>query len=284
MTSKKLYTWNMRKKTVFPLITLTLLLLSVPVTRARAENSIVIHDDGTISLFITHGFVLGASDDKTKSKPSTSPTSPPTETSVSLTRLHTESKITVTPPINDDKKIQVTITSVTPTQNPSSPVLPKNQSVVTIKTIEENVNEIVAQGTDEKPILSITSPTAHELQIKQQNVAVTTVLPLQIDSLTHSLGISSASQPATISVLPHEAVQGMIDEGLLDTKSLNGMKIYLATDSTGITYNVQSERQGRLFGIIPVASPVQVILSAQNGKVVKVSQSILFTILGKFVK
>lgn len=277
----------MRKNLTTSLIIIVLLFLSAPVIQAKAD-SLIIQDDGTISLLITHNDVLGASEDKTKTKPSEPSSVPPlpsrtTEKSVTIAPAHTDSKITVTPPINNDNKIQVTITTTAPAQNPQSPAQSKDQSIPSNKTTEENVDQIVAQGTDEKPVLRITSPGAHELQITQQTVAVTTSLPLQIDSFTHSLGVSSANQPSKISVLPNEAVQGVINKGILNNKSLNSLKMNLTSETTGITYTIQSQRQGKMFGLFPVTTPVRIKLSAQSGKVVETSQSTLFTIFGGFI-
>ncbi len=254
------------------------------------------------------------------SAPSSNATPQPPAKTVPLVPAHTESTVQINPPINNDKKINVIITTQTPSQSlqpntnttvksattiiPSkhsttsqSPTITAQNTISGITPVSTNTNspanaiivtksvdQIIAQGSNGQPVITIRSDQAHQLTIQQGTTQVTTDLQLQINTITHSLSIPSADESAKVSVLPTEAFQGIMNTGMLDTKSLNGVKMNLMQDTTGVNYNVQSEKRGKLFGVFDVQSPVQIKLSAQSGKVVKTSQSPLFSILGGFIK
>lgn len=319
---------------------------------AKADN-LVIQDDGNIILVITTDGVLGVSTttapqvpakstapvqqsnppqqnkpqsvppqpQHTETKQQSSPQSPtnsspqiPAKT-IPIVPPHTESTVQINPPINNDKKVQVTITTGTSAQTPppitiqpaaqikkslTSPAAspsrgasktsvtltpaPTNTPSTSTTAVTETVDQVVAQGTNGKPVLSITSAKANQLTIQQGTTQVTTALPLQIDTLTHSLSIPSQNESTKVNVLPTEAMQGILDKGILTTQNVNQAKIDLTNGTSGVDYTVSSQKQGKLFGLFPVQSPVQVTLSAQNGKVVKTSQSLLFNLFGGLIK
>lgn len=324
------------------LVSLLLFLLAFPFSAqiiiANADD-LIIQDDGKIVLVITGSNVLGATTQHAEQKQqSASKSNPAPQTpakTVPLVPAHTESTVKINPPINNDKKVQVTITTGTtaqtsqPATNPptkssitvitSSPLknqqgqintpltpiittplttitisspskiqqgtIPTNPSSVTSKNvITKTVDQVVAQGANGQPVITIKSDQARQLTIQQGSTKVTTSLPLQIDTLTHSLSVPSPDQSARVSVLPAEALQGIVNKGLLNTQGVNQAKIDLTKDANGVNYTVQSEKKGKLFGIFSIQSPVQVKLSAQTGKVTKISQPLLFNLFGGFIK
>ncbi len=275
----------MSSKKILTAILLIILVFSLPVQFSLAKaDDLVIMDDGRVILFITaDSDVLAESTSKASDKPSPKPAAPPAPArAVPLVPAHTENTVKITPPINNDKKVQVTITpQVTP---PVSPSKPSSVSQQPVNTITKTVDRVVEQGAGGQPVISIKSDKAKELTIQQGTIEVKTSSPLQINTVTHGLSVSPSQESGQISVLPKEAVQGALNKGLIDTKSVDQAKVSLTKDSSGVTYTVQSEKTGKLFGILDVKSPVEVKLSAQNGKVIKTSQSPLFTIFGNFIR
>lgn len=317
---------------------LLLFLLAFPfsaqVMIAKADD-LIIQDDGKVILVITNNNgVLGETTAKnTAVKESAKPAAPAQKSNpppppppshpapqapakiVPLVSPHTQSTVQINPPINNDKKMQVTITteatpktpqSITnqavktaptgisanskPSPKPTAPgnsptiVSPKSTSATPTNVVSKTVDQVVAQGSNGQPVLTIKSDQARQLTIQQGPTQVTTTLPLQIDTLTHSLSVPSPNASTKVSVLPTEALQGILDKGSLNAQDITKAKINLTKDETGVNYTVQGERKGKLFGIFDVNSPVQVKLSAQNGKVVNTSQSLLFNMLGGFIK
>ncbi|MCL5113569.1 MAG: hypothetical protein M1372_00165 [Patescibacteria group bacterium] len=322
-------------KKLFALFLLLLLIFpfSAQVMIAKADD-LIIQDDGKVILVITNNNgVLGESTAKNipikespkpaapaqKSNPPPPPPSHPASQTpakvVPLVPPHAQSTVQINPPINNDKKMQVTITteaapktpqpitnqaaktsptgisansktSPKPTAPKTSPTIvsPKSTSFAPSNVVSKTVDQVVAQGSNGQPVLTIKSDQARQLTIQQGHTQVTTALPLQIDTLTHSLSVPSSNASTKVSVLPTEALQGILEKGSLSAQDITKAKINLTKDETGVNYTVQGEKKGKLFGIFDVNSPVQVKLSAQNGKVVNTSQSLLFNTLGGFIK
>lgn len=252
-------------------------------------------------------------------KPQTPPATPAPAKTVPITAPHTDSTVQINPPINDSKKMQIIITTPTNTTSttpiPSSPVISSTPAKITPTTtplgktanplvsitpsthtslilptptpalvLTKTVDQVVAQGSNGQPVITITSPGISTLTIQQGPTQVTTNLPLQIDTLTHVLSIPSQNQSSAITVLPKEALQGIVNTGLLNTQQSSAAKIDLTKDPSGINYTVNAQKQGKILGVIPVKSPVQITLSAQTGKIMHVVQPILFSILGSIIK
>ncbi|HEV2339901.1 MAG TPA: hypothetical protein VGT05_04025 [Patescibacteria group bacterium] len=339
----------MNKKRFFLIFLILLLIFPlVAQTSIAKADDLVIQDDGKIILVITNNGVLGVTTSApapvttaNKSAPVTHAavtqpqhTSPPPPSNpitpvrtVPIVPPHTESTVQINPPINSGRKVQVTITTQTPStppvikvpatngniqQNPqtaplkSSAVIPvqKNQTttVQTNKTgnivppsavnptsqspavTTKTVDQVVAQGSDGKPVITIQSDQAHQLTIQQGTTKVTTSLPIQVSTMNHSLGVPSQNQTGAINVLPSEALQGIVNKGILNTRNASKAKVHLTQDTNGVNYTVDTQKQGKLFGVFPVQSPVQVKLSAQSGKIVNVTQPVLFNIFGGFIK
>jgi len=285
------------------------------VSVAKADE-LLIQDDGNVLLLITNNGVLGISTTtKDQPKSNVQPQHPQTSTqqqnisqkptedkkdnskTVPLVPPNTQSTVQINPPINNDKKVQVIVTTnninqpphiqidnqiknFVPTQIPAQTNVNSSQPHV----IARSVDQVIAQGASGKPVITIKSDKANELTIQQGSTKVTTLLPLQIDTLSHSLNVASKNQQAVINVLPSEALQGVLEKGFLDAQSANNAKINLTSDSSGVNYNVNSQKRGKLFGVINVQTPVQVRLSAQTGKVVNSSQSPLFSIFGGLIR
>lgn len=283
---------------------------------ARADD-LIIQDEGNIELIISNNGVLGVltssapqsnssqhSEQKQQSSPppTSNPASQAPTKTVPLVSSQTQSTVQINAPINDDKKVQVTITTgataqhavnssvkTQPTQIPSASnvgtgtIQANTKSINTTRVITKSVDRVIAQGANGQPVITIKSDQAHQLTIQQGPTQVTTNLPLQIDTPTHSLSVSSQKQ-STINVLPSEALQGIHNEGTLNTQSINQAKINLTQDESGVNYTVNSQKQGKLFGVFSVKSPVQIKLSAQTGKIQKTSQSFIFNLFGGFIK
>ncbi len=239
-----------------------------------------------------------------KSPSSTNSAPPPPTKTVPLVPAHSQSMITVTPSTNNDKKVQVTITTTKPPVPTSSPpkaattqklsslapvvVNPTTSNQLpntpTVNKITKTVDRVVAESNNGQPVFTIQSSEPSQLTIKQGQTQASTTLPLQVDTTTHSLRVTTTTNESTrVSVLPNEALQAVIDKELFNTESINQAKMNLTNDQSGINYTVQTEKKGKLFGVFPVQSPVEVKLSAQTGKVVNTSQSLLFSLLGGFI-
>lgn len=263
---------------IFPVLLILILGLFAAKTQAFANpDDLLIKDDGMVILIVSDSEVL-ASQSKSQNKKESKPPAP--TKAVPVTSPHTESRVNINPSINNDKKVQVIITPTPQAPRPTSAPL---GSSATTPSITKTVDQVVAQGSNGKTVFTIKSDQANQLTIRQGNTNVSTSLPLQIDTATHSISVPSSTGNSKVSVLPSEVIKGIIDSRVLNTNSLSQAKIDLTKDVSGINYTLNSQESKKLFGL-NIKYPVTVKLSAENGKVVNVSKPILFSLFGNFLK
>ena len=210
------------------------------------------------------------------SQPSQTPSLPQL---VNTAGTHSYVQTVVQPTMPQSSQIKNTQTGNSAITISSSIVSPTPLPSVMMKTVDQ----VVAQDSNGRPVITIKSNKTHQLTIQQGSTQVSTTLPLEIDTLTNTLSVSSQNHSEPINVLPSEAIQGIIDNGVITSKNAKQAKIHLTKDSNGINYTVSTNKQGKLFGIYSVYSKVQIKLSAQNGKIVQTAQSFLFNIFGRFI-
>lgn len=239
---------------------------------------------------------------------------------VPITPPNTSSVIKAAPSPSNNK-IQVTIsTKSTSSLKPSSPSTTGSNtsnkqsssapstspSTVTTNVINKDVNRVILEGQPNQPILTITSapnaspntspkptsspgenvPTSSPLLVIQQgSTQLSTALPLQLDTSNHSVSAVLSTGPTKLNVLPQEAVQGVINNKLVNniTSVSTAPKITLEESNNQPIYKVEGQKSGKLFGIFSVSTPVEVRLSAQTGNVVGVNQSLTFRLFGLFI-
>lgn len=265
---------------------LTLFLLSATFSFAKADD-LVIMDDGGVILYVTNNVLADSTKANEEKKPTVPVPHPAPAKAVPLVPAHTESTVKISPPINDDKKIQVTITTPAPVQQKISNPTQANPASIPNTVVTRTVDQVVAKGAAGQTVYSIKSEQAHQLTINQEETKVKTDLSLQIDTISHALSVSASSQstePVRVSVLPKEAIQGIINKGILDNKTASRAQITLTKDLSGISYTVNSEKSGKLFGIVQIKAPGEVQLSAQTGKIIPTPKDTILNFFGSFVR
>src|SRR5258708_35299828 len=127
------YIHSMRRKnlTISFFLVATLFFFSANFSFAKADD-LVITDDGGVILYVTNNVLADSTKSNVETKP-TAPVSPPAPVKkVPIVPAHTARTIKINPPITNDQKIHVTLTtppplqqsgraSPTQTSNPSSP-------------------------------------------------------------------------------------------------------------------------------------------------------------------
>lgn len=237
---------------------------------------------------------------------------------VPIAPAHTESTVQINPSGNNDKKIQVTIIKGTPapaaaatnlatkapaTTQPTTTTTLKTQTGAPLATpkpaptpisfinqpgnttaVTKTVDQVVEQGANGQPVVSIKSDQNNSVTVQQGPTQVSTSLPIQINSTSHVISIVTPDGNSTkVSVLPTEAVKGATQNGLISNST--GTQTTITQESGGqVVYNVSGDKTGKLLGIFPVNSPVTVQLSAQTGKVIKVTQSPLLNLFGFLIR
>ncbi|SRR5260221_945269 len=287
---------NFKKLAISLLIGQIVLLSSGSLVIAKADD-LIIKDNGQIVLILTTDEdVLGDSKEAPSSDTvSTTPNPAPTTVSsptkiVPVVPAHTESTVQISSSTTSDKKVQVTITKGTPApapqKNQTAGTTATTKPVVTTQpasTVIKTVDRVVEQGKNGQPVVSIKSDNANEITLQQGTTKISTSLPIQINSSSHVISVVTPDGNSTkLSVLPTEAVQEPSQQGFI-TNSLD-TKSTITEDKGQIVYNISGNKTGKLFGVFPVNSPVNIHISAETGKILNVFQSPLLSLFGFLVR
>ncbi len=123
-----------------------------------------------------------------------------------------------------------------------------------------------------------------------KKVGALTKFPLSINPKTNELTVTTPTGVKTITALPQKAVDNMLASGVMTyvtgEKVTNGLAsienlIKLEEDNGILLYKVTGVRIHKLLGIIPIKTNVEADISADNGQVTKVNESLLSKILNK---
>lgn len=229
-------------------------------TEAVQADTLVIQDNGAVILLIGTGAVMGETTSPlqpTKSKPKEAKKEEKHIT-VPLIAPETKSVIKITPPGGEDKKIQITVTT-----------LPKNQATATTVSISKKVDSVVAQDSSGKKVLDIRPAGKNSLTINNENVAVNTSLPLQINTQTHEFNVISQGQTQKINVLPAIAVNSLLNTRTIRNNSGQSKPtVSLTNNNNDVFYQIRAENQVRLLGSLDVKWPIEVEISVQTGRTI----------------
>ncbi len=276
-----------RKVFVF-LATLALLFYSTTVflvpSQAKADD-LIIEDSGAVILVITNNSVLAETTDKKESaKPAATPGAAPQI--VPVAPANSESKVKISPNTTSDKKIRITIETTTPKAANQAAFSTIPAPKVTPTTIEKTVDNVILRGADKQPVLSIkpNQNQNNEVNIQQQNINVSTNLPIQIDTKSHVISVQTTSGTQQVSVLPDQAVKGaqqkIVNQNLETVKS----DVSLNQENGQTVYTVNQERKGKFLGAFDITLPSSVRISAQTGKTISVWQSPVSLLFGFLIR
>lgn len=129
----------------------------------------------------------------------------------------------------------------------------------------------------------------NQLALTQNNIAALTNFPLSINIETKELIITTPAGQKIITVLPDEAVENLLNTGIinkidnltseniLSEDQINPFTgiIKIETYDDKIVYKVKGEKTHRVFGIIPINAPVTAFVSTDSGLPIAKEQSLL---------
>ena len=146
----------------------------------------------------------------------------------------------------------------------------------------EKINNILKEND-----MEIGSSSANELTLRKGNVEAQTHFPLSINPTTNALTVTTPAGVKTVTVLPDQAVENLMQQRIIDsvsttTTATNGAQLQLVT--LGLLNNqpafqVQGVDNKKLLGFLPVSIDKTAYVSAQNGQVLQTNESFLSQIL-----
>lgn len=127
-----------------------------------------------------------------------------------------------------------------------------------------------------------------EVELEHNGMKVRTNFPLSIDPVTRELTVTTPAGTKTVTILPDQAVNGMLERGLLTSISpanesgesnvfQNAFALTLHKDQS--VYEIHGEKKSKLLGLIPVTLDRTVYVSTENGSVVAQQETLLSTLL-----
>lgn len=150
----------------------------------------------------------------------------------------------------------------------------------TKNTLDVLNKELETEGVE------IATTDANTIAIKKNGVEAETEFPIGVDPVSHELTITTPAGIKTVTVLPDQAVNNLLENKLLtsitsQTSSISGttQNVNLTEVNNEATFEVQGVLQKRILGIIPVGFAKTEFVSTQTGNVVKTDETLLNRIL-----
>lgn len=143
-----------------------------------------------------------------------------------------------------------------------------------------------------------------EFTFGRTNTQAISHFPLAVNPDTHELTVTTPAGTKTVTVLPDAAVNNFLvhekvpattsatptatgsgfGRFLGDHPSVTINSVDLKLKNNDLIYQVQSQKQGKLFGLIPVAIDTTTSVSAENGQVVSETETALGRLVNLFLR
>lgn len=154
------------------------------------------------------------------------------------------------------------------------------KSLLTIQTEagtkQENVTkltqDIVEVEQNQSPKSIKIGKVDDSFGISQSGITALTSYPIHINTSTKTISVSTNSGDRIVSVMPDEAVETLVRANIINTISKDGQMVLGENENGELTYSIPAERRVNLFNIHTVSVEVSTVVSATNGKVLKVDQ------------
>lgn len=156
--------------------------------------------------------------------------------------------------------------------------------------LQTNALDQINESLKEKDI-EVGTSSADGFVIKSAGVQAETNFPLSLDPANKSLSVTTANgTTADVTTLPNQAVQNVIQQGaltnVLSTADQTTPNAAAGSNNLKLTelnnlpvYALQGVSNKNLLGLFPIAFRKTVYVSAQDGQIVQVQQSLLNQIL-----
>lgn len=127
----------------------------------------------------------------------------------------------------------------------------------------------------------------------EKDLGAVSKLPLQVDPKTNALIVTTPAGSKTVTILPDAAINNLLSSRVIteiDSSYTQGSlaslnRVMDLEDLNGVlVYKVSGKRKNLVFGLIPIKTSVVAYISAENGEVLKSSQSFLGRILNRISK
>ena len=110
-----------------------------------------------------------------------------------------------------------------------------------------------------------------EFEFEAEGVSARSNFPVSVNSETNELIITTPSGERVVTVLPDQAVENMIENGVID----QSLSIEIQDGQTEVEYEIDGVDEQKLLGLFRIAIARRARVSAENGEVLSVEQDLL---------
>lgn len=148
--------------------------------------------------------------------------------------------------------------------------------------VEDEQEEFEIEGKEEDEDIKISTGEAQgEMEIHTGSIEAKLHFPLSVDPVTHALIVTTPAGTKAVTILPDHAASVISRLGLIDNATAEA-KLEIKTENNQLVYEVEGNKIKKLFGLITIPLPQQIILSAESGNVIKVNESFILKLINFF--
>jgi len=121
--------------------------------------------------------------------------------------------------------------------------------------------------------------------INRNQVGAVSDFPLSVDLTTNTLSVTTPAGEKQVTILPDQAVQNMLARNVIDRiveqeagDLATRVRMSQKTDGT-LIYEMEGEKQERLFGLVPLKFKKTAVVSAETGELLETRQTFTDRIL-----
>jgi hypothetical protein len=177
---------------------------------------------------------------------------------------------------------------------------PNENALVELSKTNGKVNLIVVTG-DEKRQVEIGSTNGDLIEIEerpeiqkvnigvkdgkfslyQKGISALTDFPIKIDPETAKLTIATESGERFLSILPFQAVQGVLRSKLITR--VDGNKLDIIEQERELQYSFSGQKVFNIFNLFEYSVPVSLKVSASTGETVSIEGPVWYKVIGFFL-
>ena len=120
-----------------------------------------------------------------------------------------------------------------------------------------------------------------KFRLQQRGFIALTAFPIKIDPVTARLTVGTGSGDRYLSVLPYQAVQGVLRSKLISR--VNDNRLEIIEEERELQYHFSGEKVFNIFDLFEYSIPVSLKVSATTGETVSIEGPVWYKVVGFFL-
>jgi hypothetical protein len=123
--------------------------------------------------------------------------------------------------------------------------------------------------------------TDNKFDLEQHGLLATTDLPIQVDSKSANISLTTSTGEQFLSILPNDAAQILLKANLVNRIARKDIEI--VEKDHGLSYKIPGEKVFDLFGLYQYSVPLETYVSASTGEIVQINGPDWFKVVAFFL-